>query len=513
MLGSYDFRLVALSYLVAVLASYTALDLAGRVSAAAGRARLIWLAGGALSLGIGIWAMHFTGMLAFSLPMPINYDLLLVLLSLLAAVAASAVALFTMSRPDARLGYLAVGGPIMGGGIVAMHYTGMAAMRMDATIEYAPPIVLLSVLIAVAASVAALWLAFQFRADQSASKRRLGLKLASALVMGVAITGMHYTGMSAASFAPTTAMAHQPAQSQLPLALAIAGATLVVLGFTLLSALFDRRFAVQAQAIDASTQRFQSLFRHNSDAVFTYSLDGALFEANDAAQHLTGRSLAELSQAGLAAWLTPADAERMARHLQAAAAGALQEYELQLASGGQPVMLSMRNVPIVISGRVVGVYVIATDISARAHALEALQQSDSELRAMLDHQQVLLDTIQQLSTPVLPVHDRVLLVPLIGQMDDARSRQVTQALLAGVERHRARTVIIDITGVPLIDTAVAKHLLQATSAARLLGAESLVVGMTPEVAQTMVGIGISLGAIVTRSTLQDGIAYALRQSA
>src|SRR5215212_275592 len=138
MSGTYDLRLVALSYLVAVFASYTALDLAGRVTSSRGRVRKVWLLGGALSLGIGIWSMHFIGMLAFVLPMPTGYDLTLMLLSLLIAVLASAGALVAMSRPAARARHLLLGGPLVGAGIAAMHYTGMAAMRMEAAIGYDP---------------------------------------------------------------------------------------------------------------------------------------------------------------------------------------------------------------------------------------------------------------------------------------------------------------------------------------------------------------------------------------
>src|SRR5579864_5509248 len=114
--GSYDYGLVALSVLIAILASYTALDLAGRVTAARGWARAVWLSGGAIAMGLGIWSMHYIGMLAFSSPLQVLYDLPTVLLSLSAAVVASAIALFIVSR--ARMGALQaiVGSIFMGGG-------------------------------------------------------------------------------------------------------------------------------------------------------------------------------------------------------------------------------------------------------------------------------------------------------------------------------------------------------------------------------------------------------------
>lgn len=130
---SRDPRLIALSYLVAVFASYAALDLAGVVSLARGGAsRAAWILFGAIAMGLGIWSMHFTGMLAFKTSMPLSYDVPLVVVSALVAVAASALALFVVSRSRMTIGTLFTAGPVMGFGIVGMHYTGMAAMRMPA---------------------------------------------------------------------------------------------------------------------------------------------------------------------------------------------------------------------------------------------------------------------------------------------------------------------------------------------------------------------------------------------
>lgn len=121
--GSYDHLQVALSVLIAISASYAALDLAGRVTAASGGARSAWLTGGASAMGIGIWSMHFTGMLAFSLPVPVGYQWPTVLLSLVAAILASAFALYVVSRQKLGLARALTGSLVMGGGIAAMHYT------------------------------------------------------------------------------------------------------------------------------------------------------------------------------------------------------------------------------------------------------------------------------------------------------------------------------------------------------------------------------------------------------
>ena len=163
MVGSYNYHLVTLSVLIAILASYAALELAARITAASGRARLAWLAGGATAMGVGIWSMHYIGMLAFSLPVPALYDWPTVLLSLIAAIFASAVALFVVSRKKMGWPRALAGSVFMGGGIATMHYTGMAAMRLQAMCSYDPRLLTLSVVLAVVISLIALWLTFRLR--------------------------------------------------------------------------------------------------------------------------------------------------------------------------------------------------------------------------------------------------------------------------------------------------------------------------------------------------------------
>jgi PAS domain S-box-containing protein len=120
--------------------------------------------------------------------------------------------------------------------------------------------------------------------------------------------------------------------------------------------------------------------------------------------------------------------------------------------------------------------------------------------------------LRELSTPLLMVSDHVLVMPLIGAIDSRRAQQIIETLLEGITAHSADIAIIDITGVPLVDTQVANALLRSAQAVRLLGAQVVLTGIRPEVAQTLVGLGASLGDIVTRSTLQSGIAYAIGQS-
>ena len=242
--GFYDGRLVALSVLISIFAAYAALDLGGRVTSTRGAARLLWLGGGATAMGIGIWSMHYIGMLAFHLPVPVMYDWPTVLLSLLASIVASGIALYVVSGPRLGLPRAIAGSIFMGAGIAAMHYIGMAAMRLPAMCHYSPALVTLSVVLAMAISFVALWLTFHLRGDIRAWGWQ---KIVSSVVMGAAIPVMHYTGMAAASFAPAALMesdlGYAVSVSSLGIT-SIVAATLTVLGLVLLSSMADRQFSI-----------------------------------------------------------------------------------------------------------------------------------------------------------------------------------------------------------------------------------------------------------------------------
>jgi NO-binding membrane sensor protein with MHYT domain/CheY-like chemotaxis protein/two-component sensor histidine kinase len=248
--GYYETPLVLISILVAIVASYSALSLAGRVAEATGRTRLAWMLGGAIAMGSGIWAMHFVGMLAFRLPIPVAYDIPITLVSLVLPIGASGLALWQVSRANlgpVRLGASAV---IMGVGINAMHYTGMAAMRMQPGIVYDPLLFALSVLIAVGASALALWIAFRLRrSSPDVWVPRIG----AAVVMGCAIVGMHYTGMAAASFpADSVCMAARVGVHRDSLATLVVLATFCVLGLALIASVFDARLEANARILAMS---------------------------------------------------------------------------------------------------------------------------------------------------------------------------------------------------------------------------------------------------------------------
>jgi len=167
MQASYNFWLVTLSILVAMLVFLHALKLAARVAEAEGTGGRLWLFGGAIAMGTGIWSMHFIGMLAFSVSIPLRYGIGETLGSLVIAIVTSGFALAIASRTKLSLQRLAVGAVVMGAGICAMHYSGMAAITIVPMIRYEPQLVAASIAIAVTASFAALWLAFKLRSGQS----------------------------------------------------------------------------------------------------------------------------------------------------------------------------------------------------------------------------------------------------------------------------------------------------------------------------------------------------------
>ena len=282
-IGSYDLRLVTLSVLIAILAAYAALDLAGRLTASFRGIRAIWLAGGSVSLGSGIWAMHYVGMAAYRLPIPVSYDWPTVALSLLAAVLASAVALHVVSRATLSVGAAVAGSLFMGGGIVSMHYIGMEAMRLTAMCQYSASLVALSILAAVSISFLGIHIVFSLRDNTGALG---GRKLAGAITLGLAIPLMHYIGMAAATFVRMPqvngSLVHAVSVSDLGLT-GITIVTIVMLGLAVYSSQTDRNLALQAQILSESRSQVQTIFDNLQEGIVVLSDDRRVVQINQAA--------------------------------------------------------------------------------------------------------------------------------------------------------------------------------------------------------------------------------------
>ncbi|WED42765.1 MHYT domain-containing protein [Legionella cardiaca] len=277
--GYYDIGLVILSYVVAVLASYVALDLVGSLRAERRkRARIFWLIGGAIAMGAGIWSMHFVGMLAFIMPMPMQFEFTWTAASLLVAILASALALFILQKKDYSLIHLSFGGIIIGLAIATMHYMGMEGMKTHVNIHYLPGLFILSIIIAIAAAEAALWLAL--RSNRGTNRQQFYFKLVSALIMGVAICGMHYTGMEASVFTPL-ATHHTSSKMQIItsdyLPFFVAGTTILILILALTTNTYKKM-------INNEKEFLKAMLNNLEDGIIACNALGKITVVNDVLQ-------------------------------------------------------------------------------------------------------------------------------------------------------------------------------------------------------------------------------------
>jgi PAS domain S-box-containing protein len=323
----YDFRLVGLSIIIAMGAADAAINMAGRTVVAPEHSRFAWLGGGAVAMGLGIWSMHYIGMLAYILPVPVLYDLPTVMVSLFTAILASALALYCVSRPKLAPGSVALASLAMGAGIASMHYIGMAAMRVPAMCHYDPVIFAASIGIAVFVSAVALMLAFRYRSASQFDFR----KIVSAIVMGLAVAAMHYTGMAAVTWMPSPLIgdvSNAVSVSSVGIA-GIAIVTLVILGTTVVTSWVDRRFQLQQLQLTASEERYRLLFTRSVAPIYKMSLDGTTLDCNDAYAAALGYSsrLDLIGRPANASYLDPGEGQFLIASL--AAAGQLTNREVR----------------------------------------------------------------------------------------------------------------------------------------------------------------------------------------
>jgi PAS domain S-box-containing protein len=385
--ASYDYRLVVLSFIISLFTSYTALSLAARVTANHGFMRVAWLMGGAFAMGIGIWCMHFIGMLAFRLPIPVYYHVPTVITSLAAAIAASAIALYVVSRRRLGLANLVVGSLLMGSGIAAMHYIGMAAMRLAAMHYYKTELLIISIVLAVIISSAGLEIIYHSGGEDRPWQRTLG----AAFALGMAIPIMHYTGMAAVHFVASPVppvLTHAVDISTLAYA-GILSATLVVLGFALLIAVADRRWTAQQLLLESERKMLRALIDNIPDLMYVKDNQSCFVLANPQIARAIGAN-------------GPEDliGKTEFDFLPAERASAWYESEQQIIATGEPafnheaVMLDKdgKEIPFLVStvpiwdseGQVVGIAGVRRNISERKKSEEALAAAERKYRAMFD---------------------------------------------------------------------------------------------------------------------------------
>jgi two-component system sensor histidine kinase/response regulator len=292
LVGHYNWFLVVVSIAIAMLSAYAALDLAERVTYAQASVRAFWLGCGAIAMGIGIWSMHYIGMLAFKLPVEVKYDWPTVLLSLLAAIFASGCSLISVRQQRVGSAGTIASGVCMGIGIAAMHYIGMEAMRLPAMCVYSPMLVAASVVLAIVIALVAVWRQAALRGVPGWNRNRL----ANALILGAAIPVMHYVGMAAAHFTaaplPASGLAHAITISDLGIA-SVTAVTVLILGSVLITSVVDRNFARQALALEGSEQRYRVIVESTFDAFLVMNQFGQVSDWSSQAEAMFGWSRKE----------------------------------------------------------------------------------------------------------------------------------------------------------------------------------------------------------------------------
>ncbi|WP_284641796.1 MHYT domain-containing protein [Paenibacillus silviterrae] len=383
--GTYSWPLVILSVMISVFSSYCALELIERMHRLEGRARTLWLIIGSIAMGIGIWSMHFIGMLAFHLPVDVHYDIGLVVVSAVFPIIAALAALYVITGKARNLRSLLAGGLLMGVAISGMHYTGMASIQWAGTISYDPLYLVLSILVAIGISFMAMRLSFFYR-NQRHQERHLReaavtAKIGASLLLGCGIAAMHYIGMLAAQFS-VDPLRHDVSFTRssihpMLLAVLIGAASLLLLIVFTVSLLLDRRFALRLA--EWNQRRYDSIFEHHPDIVCLYDAKGRLQRVNPSAERITGYTQKELLGRPLSDFVDKTQLGRLRKRFEQVLKGQPQTIEFVFHHReGYGIHLNTTLVPSKAQGRIVDIYTISKDVTEQKNTEQAMLQAKLE---------------------------------------------------------------------------------------------------------------------------------------
>lgn len=385
---TYDYWLVALSIIVAAFASYTAFHILTRITEASSKsAKLVWFVVAALSMGCGIWAMHFVAMLAMQMPMKVQYEASLTIASVLFAILASALAFYVVAKGRGTV-WLSVGAVAMGSGIGGMHYTGMAAMHMGGGIRYDPYLFALSVVVAVALSFVALrLLSYELEERERASHRR---RLMNGGVMGLCIAAMHYTGMAATYFVPGHGMhPHAAALDSSVMSVAVTVAALCLVALTLTASLVEQALRLQRLHAQLNEESLNAVVEYVGEAIITTDGDGMIESLNPAAAKIFGYERTEIIGEHIFLLVPPRRPVEHGAHsknpeLETERLVGRKRHLKGQRKGGEKFDIDLTVSAMEVDGerKLIGV---CSDVTAQKKAENALRESEKRIRAIMEN--------------------------------------------------------------------------------------------------------------------------------
>ncbi|QBP42668.1 PAS domain S-box protein [Paenisporosarcina antarctica] len=376
--------LVLLSVIVILLTSFTVFDVSARMFHVSKRKRGLWLIVGSLTMGGGIWALHFIGMLAY-MPTTINYNIMTLSISFAITVFSSFITLLIVSQDKVSKNNFVFGCLLMSASLVGMHYIGMKSIHMNAAITYNPLILLLSVLIAFIPSVIFYKVIYDIRIKETILS--MHTKLFSGILVGLSISVMHYTAMFGTEFTyhlnPVSTDFQTINASQLATFIGIGSIFMVIL--VIISSYLSVKFSNQTARLKVNEQYYKSLFKDNSEAIVLFDLKGHFEDYNKSVNEIFGYSFEELFHENFISFVIPEDQELSIQQFSLAAAGTVTTSDTSvLHKDGYQMDFRVKNIPVIVEGKVVGVFGIFNDITESKQAKEALIEAESKYRSLVE---------------------------------------------------------------------------------------------------------------------------------